>query len=70
MSTIGGGLGPEWKKSRRSQTNGNCLEARYVEGSVEVRDSKDRGGPVLRFTPAEWLAFAAGMKDGEFDIAG
>jgi hypothetical protein len=34
-----------------------------------MRDSKDPNGPVLAFTPAEWDAFIAGVKDGEFDLA-
>jgi Domain of unknown function (DUF397) len=32
-----------------------------------VRDSKDPAGPSLAFTTAEWEAFTAGVKDGEFD---
>ena len=34
-----------------------------------MRDSKDPDGPVLAFTAAEWEAFVAGVKDGEFDLA-
>jgi len=29
---------------------------------VLVRDTKDRGGPVLRFSPAAWRRFAAQVK--------
>lgn len=58
----------EWKKSTRSGGNGNCVEvARLDGGAVAVRDSKDRQGPALIFTPAEWEAFIGGAKDGEFD---
>jgi hypothetical protein len=32
-----------------------------------VRDSKDRNGPVLYYTPLEWEAFCDGIKRGEFD---
>jgi Domain of unknown function (DUF397) len=35
---------------------------------VAVRDSKDRTGPVLTFTPAEWETFTAGVKSGELDL--
>ena len=31
-----------------------------------VRDSKNPDGAVLAFTPAQWEAFIAGIKDGEF----
>lgn len=34
-----------------------------------VRDSKDPDGPTLAFTAAEWAAFIAGVKDGEFDLS-
>jgi hypothetical protein len=35
---------------------------------VLVRDSKDLGDWVLRFTLDEWRVFADGMKAGEFDV--
>lgn len=38
------------------------------EGSVhEGRDAQD--GPVLAFTREEWVAFVAGVENGEFDPA-
>jgi hypothetical protein len=49
-----------WKKASRS--NGT-----FVDQGVAVRDSKDRTGPALMFTPAEWDAFIGSAKDGEFD---
>ncbi len=56
----------QWHKSSFSGANG-CVEvARLVEGAA-VRDTKDRSGPVLRFTETEWAAFVAGVKAGEFD---
>jgi Domain of unknown function (DUF397) len=61
--------GAVWKKSSRSGNNGgNCVEvATNLPGVVAVRDSKDRTGPALVFTPSEWRAFLGGVKDGEFD---
>jgi Domain of unknown function (DUF397) len=56
-----------WRKSRRSST-ANCVEVRLRSGRIQVRDSKDPHGPQLSFTPAEWDAFVAGAKDGEFDL--
>ena len=55
-----------WRKSTRSGTNG-CVEVAFVQGQVAVRDSKQRGGPVLVFTPQEWAAFLSGVHAGEFD---
>ncbi|MBS2965635.1 DUF397 domain-containing protein [Actinocrinis puniceicyclus] len=57
-----------WRKSSRSGgQGGNCVEvAELPDGGTVVRDSKDPDGPVLRFTAAEWTAFVAGVRDGEF----
>ena len=49
---------------------GNCVEVgRSPEGTVVVRDTKDRGQEALTFTDEEWVAFVAGVKAGEFDFA-
>ena len=40
----------------------------FVDEGVGVRDSKNPTGSVLFFTYAEWDAFVAGAKDGEFDL--
>jgi hypothetical protein len=55
-----------WQKSTHSVTNG-CVEVAVIEGHFAVRDSKNRGGPILMFTHVEWDAFVAGIVDGEFD---
>lgn len=57
-----------WRKSTRSGSDSNCVEVAFAaDGAVGVRDSKDRPGPHLEFTPAEWRAFLGGVKGGEFD---
>ena len=56
-----------WRKSSRSNT-GNCVEVRFCEDHVHVRNSRDRNGAVLAFTTGEWHAFLAGARQGEFDI--
>jgi uncharacterized protein DUF397 len=58
----------EWRKSTLSVLNG-CVEVALVGDRVAVRDSKDRGGPVLVFTHREWEAFVGGVRFGEFDLA-
>jgi len=57
-----------WRKSTRSGHNG-CVEVAFADGRIALRDSKDRKGPVLVFTPLEWEAFVNGVRDGEFDLA-
>ena len=61
-----------WRKSTRSDANGGaCVEvASNLPGIVAVRDSKDRSGPALIFTPDDGATFLAGVKTGEFDLPG
>ncbi len=60
--------GSYWTKSSLSYANGNCVEvASLPGGEIGVRNSRDSGGPVLRFTWQEWLAFLGGVRRGEFD---
>ena len=57
---------PAWVKSSLSFSNGNCVEIAFLpEGGVAVRNSRDPGGPVLRFTEDEWHAFLGGVRNGE-----
>lgn len=51
----------DWFKSSRSADNAACVEVRFTVDSVDVRDSKDRGGPVLAFTRTAWSGFLAGL---------
>ncbi|GAA4733582.1 DUF397 domain-containing protein [Phytohabitans rumicis] len=57
-----------WFKSTRSSGNGNCVEVAILDRAVAVRDTKDRSGPVLLFTPAGWSTFVDGAKNGDFDL--
>ena len=57
-----------YTKSSHSGMSG-CVEVRLLaDGSIGVRDSKDITQPALVFTPPEWTAFLAGVRDGEFDL--
>jgi hypothetical protein len=60
-------LDQSWRKSTRSGSNGQCVEARRMGDTIQLRDSKDRSGPVLAFTLGQWRAFTAGVKGAEFD---
>ncbi|WP_432191236.1 DUF397 domain-containing protein [Streptomyces sp. bgisy027] len=57
-----------WRKSSYSGTEADsCLEVLDNHPSgVPVRDSKTPHGPALVFSAADWSAFVAAAKDGEF----
>lgn len=58
----------QWRKSSRSQST-NCIEVAPLGGGdapVALRDSKDRGGPVLIVDRQQWTQFVAGTIDGTF----
>jgi hypothetical protein len=56
-----------WVKSGRCDTN-SCVEASFSPDGIVVRNSTDPGGPVVRFTQEEWIAFVGGVRDGDFDF--
>lgn len=57
-----------WIMSSRSTGNGgSCVEARRHDGWIEVRNSKNRSGGLVRFTTEEWDSFLFGARRGEFD---
>jgi predicted secreted Zn-dependent protease len=57
----------EWRTSSFCG-NGACVQVAVDGDAVQVRDSKDPGGPVLTFTRDEWRAFTRGMRAHEFDV--
>lgn len=61
-------LDQNWRKSTRSGDNGQCVEVRRIDDTVEVRDTKDRTKPAHAYTLAEWEAFIGAAKAGEFDL--
>ncbi|WP_229399605.1 DUF397 domain-containing protein [Micromonospora okii] len=64
MTSSKSASGEGWFKSSRSSDNANCVEVRFVGGAVDVRDTKDRTGPVLAFDGGSWAGFVAALKSG------
>jgi len=46
-----------WRTSSYSAGQGACVEVASTPSDVRVRDTKDRSGGSLTFTPAQWRAF-------------
>ena len=60
--------GAGWFTSSYCANGSNCVEVRLqIDGTVAVRDTKDRCRPALAFTVREWEAFLAGARAGEFE---
>jgi hypothetical protein len=51
-----------WRKASYSASNGGCVEVADHSNRVLVRDTQDRTGPVLQFSPAAWRVFADRVK--------
>lgn len=53
---------PVWRKSTYSGgASGSCVEVAATY-DVLVRDTTDRQGPALSFTPGAWRRFTEGLK--------
>lgn len=63
----GSTLNTTWRKSSRSNADGACVEARRRLDEVQVRDTKNRRGPVLSFTTLAWRRFISDVQSGHYD---
>ena len=55
-----------WFKSSRSSNAAGCVEIRFAPSTVDVRDSKDREGPMLSVSGQAWQGFVAGARAGGY----
>ena len=51
-----------WRKSSYSGSEANCVEVGNAAGLLQVRDTKDRQGPVLAVSADAWRRFTTGIK--------
>ena len=57
-----------WRKSSRSNTNGNCVEVAPLDAVVGVRDSKNPSGGILAVEALAWQSFITTVKIGGYDL--
>ncbi|WP_084219510.1 DUF397 domain-containing protein [Spirillospora albida] len=60
--------GLAWRKSRRSNNGGSCVEVAVLDGTHLARDSKASNGPALAFDRPAWTQFIKRAKAGFFDL--
>lgn len=58
----------DFQVSSLCHTKNCCVGVSYTNGEVLVTNTTTKDGVMAKFTPAEWTAFIAGVKKGEFDI--
>ncbi|WP_121177128.1 DUF397 domain-containing protein [Streptomyces sp. 1114.5] len=47
------------RSSYSDYQSGACVEVSSSPSAVHVRDSKDKAGPTLTFSPSAWASFVA-----------
>jgi hypothetical protein len=58
--------GPRWRKASYSGNGGgDCVEVGNAARVVLVRDTVNRDGAVIEFTPDAWRMFATAIKHSE-----
>jgi Domain of unknown function (DUF397) len=58
-----------WRKSSASADGGNCVEVASANSAVLVRDTQDRSGTVLEFTPTLWRGLVRRIR-GNRNVSG
>jgi hypothetical protein len=60
--------GAVWRKSTRTQANGECVEIAHAARTYAVRDSKNPQHGTLTLAGPAWRSFITETKNGRYDI--
>lgn len=58
----------EWFLPRRTSNGGTCVETKFTEDAVLVRNNLHRDAGTAEFTHEEWNVFLIGVRDGDYDV--
>ncbi|MGH4022916.1 MAG: DUF397 domain-containing protein [Pseudonocardiaceae bacterium] len=58
----------EWFLPRRSDNGPTCVETKFTDDAVYVRNNLRPDAGTAVFSHAEWAVFTAGVKDGDYDL--
>jgi hypothetical protein len=58
----------EWFLPSATNNGATCVETKFSEDAVFVRNNLRREAGTAEFTHEEWKVFVAGVKDGDYDV--
>jgi hypothetical protein len=58
----------EWFLPKRSDNGGTCVETKFTDDAVYVRNNLRPDAGTAVFSHDEWAVFVAGVKDGDYDL--
>ena len=57
-----------WFLPRRTSNSTKCVETRFTDDAVYVRNNLRPDAGTVVFTHDEWRVFVAGVRDGDYDV--
>ncbi|OZM70910.1 DUF397 domain-containing protein [Amycolatopsis antarctica] len=58
----------EWFVPRRSENGTTCVQTKFTDDAVQVRNNLTPDAGTATFTHQEWTTFIASVKDGDYDL--
>ncbi|PZS28117.1 MAG: DUF397 domain-containing protein [Pseudonocardiales bacterium] len=58
----------EWFLPGRSDNNATCVQTKFTDNVVYVRNNRQPDAGTAAFDHAEWAVFVASVKDGDYDV--